>query len=287
MVFQAYALFPNLTVAQNVAFGLAHRRARRGPRATRRVAEMLAIIDLPDLGARYPFQLSGGQQQRVALARALAPRPEAPAPRRAALGARRQDPRLAPRGDPRHPEEARHHHHLRHPRPGRGPVDVRPDRGDERRASPSRSATPSPSTTAPRRAFVASFVGTLNAPPRPRHRPRHRRPRPSTASRVTLGRPLAAAAGATVGFALRPEALSPRPSPAATSLCGQRRGRDLPRLGRAACRSRIGGQRLALDTFNTAAFRPPAVGDTVDHRLRPPPTPSSPEPVHSPRRLAL
>ena len=74
MVFQSYALFPNLTVAENVGFGLKVAgvpRAERGPR----VAEMLNLIGLPDLGARYPWQLSGGQQQRVALARALAPRP--------------------------------------------------------------------------------------------------------------------------------------------------------------------------------------------------------------------
>lgn len=74
MVFQAYALFPNLTVAQNVGFGL---KVKGTPRAeiAARVAEMLALIGLPDLGGRYPFQLSGGQQQRVALARALAARP--------------------------------------------------------------------------------------------------------------------------------------------------------------------------------------------------------------------
>lgn len=74
MVFQSYALFPNLTVAENVGFGLkvaGVARTERGPR----VAEMLELIGLPDLGERYPWQLSGGQQQRVALARALAPRP--------------------------------------------------------------------------------------------------------------------------------------------------------------------------------------------------------------------
>ena len=74
MVFQAYALFPNLTVAQNVGFGL---KIAGTPKAEidKRVQEMLTLIGLPDLGSRYPFQLSGGQQQRVALARALAPRP--------------------------------------------------------------------------------------------------------------------------------------------------------------------------------------------------------------------
>jgi putative spermidine/putrescine transport system ATP-binding protein len=74
MVFQAYALFPNLTVAENVAFGLTIKGVGRAERDAR-VAEMLRLIGLPDLGARYPFQLSGGQQQRVALARALAPKP--------------------------------------------------------------------------------------------------------------------------------------------------------------------------------------------------------------------
>jgi putative spermidine/putrescine transport system ATP-binding protein len=75
MVFQSYALFPNLTVAQNVAFGLkVVGRPRTEIRS--RVAEMLDLIKLPTLGGRYPYQLSGGQQQRVALARALAVKPK-------------------------------------------------------------------------------------------------------------------------------------------------------------------------------------------------------------------
>ena len=69
MVFQDYALFPHLTVAANVGFGL--RRAERG----QRVPALLAVVDLCGLGERYPHELSGGQQQRVALARALAPAP--------------------------------------------------------------------------------------------------------------------------------------------------------------------------------------------------------------------
>src|ERR1044071_4528321 len=75
MVFQAYALFPNLTVAQNIAFGLRVAGVNKADQ-DKRVAEMLGIIKLPQLGDRYPFQLSGGQQQRVALARALAPSPK-------------------------------------------------------------------------------------------------------------------------------------------------------------------------------------------------------------------
>src|SRR5262249_23614195 len=75
MVFQAYALFPNMTVAENVGFGL---KVARKPAAEiqRRVTEMLELIKLPALGTRYPYQLSGGQQQRVALARALAIQPQ-------------------------------------------------------------------------------------------------------------------------------------------------------------------------------------------------------------------
>ncbi|HWN20733.1 MAG TPA: ABC transporter ATP-binding protein [Gaiellaceae bacterium] len=70
MVFQDYALFPHLTVAENVGFGLPRRE-----RSTR-VPVVLAHVDLHGLGDRYPHELSGGQQQRVALARALAPNPE-------------------------------------------------------------------------------------------------------------------------------------------------------------------------------------------------------------------
>src|SRR5919106_4150324 len=70
MVFQDYALFPHLTVAENVGFGLP-RRERAG-----RVPELLSVVGLTGLERRYPHELSGGQQQRVALARALAPAPE-------------------------------------------------------------------------------------------------------------------------------------------------------------------------------------------------------------------
>lgn len=71
MVFQDYALFPHLTVLDNVLFGI-----RQQADAQRRASEMLELVNLPGLGKRFPHELSGGQQQRVALARALAPEPQ-------------------------------------------------------------------------------------------------------------------------------------------------------------------------------------------------------------------
>lgn len=76
MVFQAYSLFPHLTVAKNVAFGLERRRVPRAERDTR-VADSLRVVGLEGFEDRFPHQLSGGQQQRVALARALVTRPKA------------------------------------------------------------------------------------------------------------------------------------------------------------------------------------------------------------------
>jgi iron(III) transport system ATP-binding protein len=71
MVFQDYALFPHLSVAGNISFGIREKSALAG----RQVDELLAIVGLSGQGSKYPHELSGGQQQRVALARALAPRP--------------------------------------------------------------------------------------------------------------------------------------------------------------------------------------------------------------------
>jgi iron(III) transport system ATP-binding protein len=72
MVFQEYALFPHLSVADNIAFGLKGNNREKQAR----VAEILALVALPDVGERMPYDLSGGQQQRIALARALAPQPD-------------------------------------------------------------------------------------------------------------------------------------------------------------------------------------------------------------------
>jgi iron(III) transport system ATP-binding protein len=74
IVFQSYALFPNLTVERNIAYGLENQGLAKD-QITKRVGELLALVGLPDQGPKYPAQLSGGQQQRVALARALATSP--------------------------------------------------------------------------------------------------------------------------------------------------------------------------------------------------------------------
>ncbi|HZR63394.1 MAG TPA: ABC transporter ATP-binding protein [Xanthobacteraceae bacterium] len=75
MVFQSYSLFPHMTVADNVGFPLRMRSKLNRQAAQKRIAEMLALVQLSHLGARYPRQLSGGQQQRVAMARALVSAP--------------------------------------------------------------------------------------------------------------------------------------------------------------------------------------------------------------------
>jgi iron(III) transport system ATP-binding protein len=74
IVFQSYALFPNLSIFDNVAYGLVNRRQKRATIAER-VDELLKLVGLPSSGAKFPGQLSGGQQQRIAVARALASSP--------------------------------------------------------------------------------------------------------------------------------------------------------------------------------------------------------------------
>jgi spermidine/putrescine ABC transporter ATP-binding subunit len=77
MVFQDFALFPHMTVRENVAYGMEADGGYSNAEIDDRVAEMLELVELPDTADRYPDQLSGGQQQRIALARALAPKPDA------------------------------------------------------------------------------------------------------------------------------------------------------------------------------------------------------------------
>ncbi len=108
MVFQSYALFPNMTVADNIGFGLKIAR-KPAEEIQQRITEMLRIIHMPELWRALPVPALG----RAAAARRAGPRagypPAGAAARRAALGARRQDPRVAAPGDPLHPAPARHH----------------------------------------------------------------------------------------------------------------------------------------------------------------------------------
>ena len=133
MVFQSYALFPHMTVAENVAFGLKLRRIESQER-DKRVREALQMVRLSGLSDRYTRQLSGGQQQRVALARALVVRPEIMLYDEPLSKPRCQ----AARGDAHRASRAsrasQHHQHLRHPRSGRSAGSRRPGSGHERRA---------------------------------------------------------------------------------------------------------------------------------------------------------
>ena len=113
MVFQQYSLFPNMSVYQNVAFGLNMQKSPKDE-VERKVKEMLRVVGLEEKIDQYPAQLSGGQQQRVALARAVK------------RHRRQAAPQPADR-DPQNPEGIQHDHHFRDPRPGRGHGHVRRD----------------------------------------------------------------------------------------------------------------------------------------------------------------
>ena len=138
-VFQHYAAFKHMTVRENVAFGLKIRK-RPADEVRKRVADLLALVQLEGFADRYPAQLSGGQRQRMALARALAPRAEGAAARRAVRRARRARARRAARLAAPAPRRDAHHDRLRHARPGRGDGggrqrrrhEPRPDRAGRR-----------------------------------------------------------------------------------------------------------------------------------------------------------
>ena len=262
MVFQAYALFPNLTVAQNVGFGL---KVKGTPKAAiaKRVEEMLALIGLSDLGGRYPFQLSGGQQQRVALARALAPKPsvlllDEP------LSALDAKVRVSLRNE------------IRMIQRELGITTIFVTHDQEEALSMSdrvvvmhdgiadQVGTPYDIYNRPTTRFVAGFVGTLNTLTATVLDP--------AAGRVSLGGaemvlPRPCPAG-TVTLGLRPEAVRLGPGPHGASL--QAVIRDVDFLGSVIrLRADLAGQPIAFDTFNTSHAAPPKVGETVTLGLDP------------------
>ena len=162
-VFQDYALFPHMTVRENVEYGL---RIKKVPRDERRgrAEEALAMVRLGDFGARKPAQLSGGQRQRVALARAIVNRPQVlllDEPLGALDLKLRQEMQVELKHDP---GRGRHHLRLRHPRPGGGADDERPPGRVPRRAASSRSGRPLRSTsTRPTSSSRASWASRTSS----------------------------------------------------------------------------------------------------------------------------
>ena len=134
MVFQSYALYPHMTVEENLAFGLKLHKLpkKRGRRSASSGAAK--ILQIEEYLKRKPRALSGGQRQRVAMGRAIVREPRGVPDGRAALEPRREAARADARRDPPAAAAARRDDDLRHARPGRGDDDGRPRRRHERRA---------------------------------------------------------------------------------------------------------------------------------------------------------
>ena len=260
MVFQSYALFPNMTVAQNVAFGLKVAGMQAEAIKTR-VAEMLELIKLPKLADRFPYQMSGGQQQRVALARAIATKPQIlllDEP----LSALDAKIRVALRDD------------IRALQRELGITTIYVTHDQEEALSMSdrivvmsegrmeQVGTPFEIYNRPRTRFVASFVGHLNLLRGTVADAAGGRVR-IEGQDVTVAQPLSAStAGTHVTVALRPEAIALDGAAAPNRLQGTIS--DVNFLG-AIIRIRVavGEQRISLDTFNSAGSPPPERGASV------------------------
>ncbi|HWK64837.1 MAG TPA: ABC transporter ATP-binding protein [Rhizobiaceae bacterium] len=262
MVFQAYALFPNLTVAQNIAFGL---KVAGAPKAEvdARVAELLEIIKLPQFGDRYPYQLSGGQQQRVALARALAPKPkllllDEP------LSALDAKVRVSLRDEIRSIQK----------KLGITTIFVTHDQEEALSISDrivvmyggkaEQVGTPFEIYNRPATRFVANFVGTLNVLEGTVADAAAGTVRIGDSQLSLKGSLNGARTGDAVSLALRPEAIALGRQPGRdTSLGGEIS--DVSFLG-SVIRVRVGlGQNaISLDTFNNPASPPPMVGEKTE-----------------------
>jgi len=265
MVFQAYALFPNMTVHDNVAFGLKVAGESKSE-IDARVKEMLGLIKLDHLADRYPFQMSGGQQQRVALARALAVKPQVlllDEP----LSALDAKIRVSLREEIRAIQQ----------KLGITTVFVTHDQEEALSISDrivvmnagraDQIGTPFEIYNTPATRFVASFVGTLNMIEAKVIDP--------SANRIMIGDQgvtlkqsvTTYKAGETVSLALRPEAGSLAESASGdTALTGQVASAHF--LGSVIrTRMNVGGNVISFDMFNSPGMMPPAVGETVTLRF--------------------
>jgi putative spermidine/putrescine transport system ATP-binding protein len=264
MVFQSYALFPNMNVADNVGFGLKVRK-RPNDQIKKRVGELLEIVNLGDKGKRYPYQLSGGQQQRVALARALAFEPQVlllDEP----LSALDAKIRVALR------------HEIRSIQRQLGITTVYVTHDQEEALSLSdrvvvmsegrmeQVGTPFEIYNFPSTAFVASFVGTLNILPGVVTNAAQGELTLS-GQPVRIQRPFEGASGREVTVALRPEMVSLGTEGGQNRLTGK--VTDVSFLG-SIVRIRVGlangagpGPTVILDEFNEPTLTLPQLGDTV------------------------
>ncbi|MDO9414613.1 ABC transporter ATP-binding protein [Pararhizobium sp.] len=265
MVFQAYALFPNMTVQENVAFGLKI-AGMDAAAVDKRVKEMLGLIKLDHLADRYPYQMSGGQQQRVALARALAPKPQVlllDEP----LSALDAKIRVSLR------EEIR----MIQQQLGITTVFVTHDQEEALSISDrivvmnagraDQIGTPFDIYNRPATRFVASFVGTLNLIEAKVVDPAGNRITIGDQG-ITLKEPLGPVkAGDTISLALRPEAGSiAEGAKGDTALSGEVVSSNF--LGSVIrTRMRVGDAIISFDMFNSPGLSPPAVGETVTLRF--------------------
>ncbi|GEO83843.1 MULTISPECIES: ABC transporter ATP-binding protein [Alphaproteobacteria] len=264
MVFQAYALFPNMNVFDNVAFGL---KVAGKPKDEihARVMEMLKLIHLEHLADRYPYQMSGGQQQRVALARALAPKPQVlllDEP----LSALDAKIRVSLREEIRQIQRQL----------GITTIFVTHDQEEALSISDrvvvmnagraDQIGTPFEIYNRPATRFVASFVGTLNLIEAKVVDPQSRTVAIGDLS-VALKEEIKLPAGSTVQLAMRPEAGSIIDGAKGdTTLVGQVLSSHF--LG-SVIRTRIdvAGNTVSFDMFNDPSITPPAIGDTVSLKI--------------------
>jgi putative spermidine/putrescine transport system ATP-binding protein len=267
MVFQAYALFPNLTVAQNVGFGLKIAGVNRAE-IDRRVAEMLEMIKLPQFGDRYPYQLSGGQQQRVALARALAPRPKVlllDEP----LSALDAKVRVSLRDEIRSIQRSL----------GITTIFVTHDQEEALSISDrivvmyggkvEQVGAPFEIYNKPATKFVANFVGTLNVIEGTVADPQAGTVRVGTGEIALHGKLNGSKAGDKLSLALRPEAISLGRHPGREATLGGEIT-EVSFLGSVIrVRVGLGKDAVSLDTFNSPASPPPSVGEKAEISFSP------------------